>query len=64
MEQLPGITYTTDRKNNRIVVVMDMERYGELWQDMYDGIIAEMRKGEPVLTLDQLKNQLKAEGKI
>ncbi len=64
MEQLPGITYTADRKNNRIVVVMDMERYGVLWQDMYDGIFAEMRKDEPVLTLDQLKEQLKAEGKI
>lgn len=64
MQQLPGITYTTDRENNRIVVVMDMERYGELWQDIYDGVIAEMRKDEPVLTLEQLKKQLKAQGKI
>ena len=64
LERLPGISYMVDEETNRIVIVLDKEKYGEAWEDFYDGLISELRKDEPTITIEKLKAELKAEGKL
>jgi len=64
LERLPGISYMVDEESNRIIIVLDKEKYGEAWEDFYDGLISELRKDEPTITIEELKAELKAEGKL
>ena len=55
---MTGIHYVTDEKGNPTAVMLDLNEWGELWEDIYDGIIAEERKNEPLVTWDEVKRQL------
>jgi hypothetical protein len=45
-----------------VAVQLDLNEWGELWEDIYDNIVADSRKGEPTIPLDKLEAELKAEG--
>ncbi|MEM6764769.1 MAG: hypothetical protein AAF655_07585, partial [Bacteroidota bacterium] len=64
LEKLPGISFMVDEETNRIVIVLDQDKYGEAWQDFYDGLLLEMTDREEIVTLEELKAEYKAEGKI
>ncbi|MBO1345902.1 MAG: hypothetical protein EBE86_000180 [Hormoscilla sp. GUM202] len=34
----------------KIAVVLDFEKHGELWEDVYDGLIADERENEPTIS--------------
>lgn len=59
---MEGILYVTDENNKKRFVQIDLEKYGEIWEDFYDGLLAEMSKGEESISLEQLGEELKAEG--
>ncbi|TVR80851.1 MAG: hypothetical protein EA412_04240 [Chitinophagaceae bacterium] len=61
---MKGIHYLTDSKNKKVAVQIDLKKYGELWEDFYDVIVAESRKDEEKLSWNKLKKDLKTEGKI
>ncbi|MFN5170101.1 MAG: hypothetical protein ACK5DD_10760 [Cyclobacteriaceae bacterium] len=61
---MEGINYVLDDKNERIAVQIDLTRYGEIWEDFYDSLIAEMRKSEEKIPLQDLIRELKSEGKL
>lgn len=61
---MKGINFVTNEKNERIAVQIDLDKYSELWEDFYDVLIAESRKDEETISLDELKNELKNEGKL
>ncbi len=44
---MEGITYTVDAKGKRTGVIIDLKKHGELWEDIYDNLLAEQRKNEP-----------------
>jgi hypothetical protein len=46
MHQMKGINYVTDDKNRKVAVQIDLKKYGDLWEDFYDNMIAELRKDE------------------
>lgn len=54
----------TDEKNRKIAVQIDLKEYGHLWEDFYDNIIAELRKDEEKIPLDDVIRKLKEEGKL
>ena len=56
---MEGITYLTNDKNERIAVQIDLKKYGELWEDICDTIVAESRKDDESISLDELKKDLK-----
>jgi hypothetical protein len=60
---MEGIHYVTDENNRKIAVQIDLEKYGELWEDFYDAIVAESRKDEESEPFDQVVAELKAAGK-
>ncbi|MDK2978250.1 MAG: hypothetical protein PWP52_964 [Bacteroidales bacterium] len=61
---MKGIHFVTNEKNERIAVQIDLEKYSEIWEDFYDVLIAESRKDDETINLDDLKDELKNEGKF
>ena len=55
---MEGITYTVDAKGKRVGVIIDLTKHGELWEDIYDNLIAEQRKNEPRESLASVRNRL------
>lgn len=47
-----GIQFVTDAQGKRVAVQLDLNEWGELWEDIYDNIVADSRKGEPTIPLD------------
>lgn len=61
---MEGINYVTDDKNEKVAVQIDLRKYGEVWEDFYDSLIAEMRKDEEKIPLEDLIKDLKTQGKL
>ena len=59
-----GIQYITDDRGKKRAVVSDLERYGELWEDFYDSLIARRRASEPRESLQSVKKRLHKQGKL
>ncbi len=64
MIQMRGINYVTDDKNRKVAVQIDLKKHGELWEDFYDSMIAELRKDEDKIPLEDVVKKLKKEGKL
>ena len=61
---MTGIQFLSNEKGEKTAVLVDLKKYGELWEDFYDSIIAEKRKNEPRETLTSVKRRLKKTGKF
>lgn len=61
---LEGVQFVTDPSGKRTAVILDLDRYGELWEDIYDILIARERENEPRESLEEVKKLLIAEGKL
>ena len=61
---MKGIHYVTDEKNRKIAVQIDLKTHGELWEDFYDSVIAELRKDEEKIPLEDVIKDLKKAGKL
>ena len=64
MKTMEGIHYVTDHKNRKIAAQIDLKKYGQLWEDFLDVIESEARRNEETISLDELKSELKASGKL
>ncbi len=61
---ISGIQFVTDDQGKRVAVQLDLKEWGELWEDIYDNIVADARKGEPTMPLEEFEAELQAEGLI
>jgi hypothetical protein len=59
-----GIQYITDDRGKKRAVVIDLESYGELWEDFYDSLVARKRASEPRESLESVKKRLRKQGKL
>lgn len=50
-----GIQFLVDDLGNRTAVVLDLAEWGELWEDFYDVLVTESRKGEKTVSWDVLR---------
>jgi len=57
-----GIQFVTDAQGRRVAVQLDLKEWGELWEDIYDNIVADSRKDEPTVPLEEFEAELHAEG--
>jgi hypothetical protein len=62
MQTMKGVQFVTDVEGNRVAVVLDLQEWGELWEDIYDNMLASERAEEPGMTLDQFEAELREEG--
>ena len=61
---MKGINYLTDENNHKIAVQIDLNLYGDLWEDFYDRILVEQRKNEESTSLDDFIGELVSDGII
>ena len=45
---MEGIQFVIDDKGNKIAVIIDLIRYGELWKNFYNNLITKTGKDIPV----------------
>jgi PHD/YefM family antitoxin component YafN of YafNO toxin-antitoxin module len=55
-----GVQFVTDTDGRKVAVLLDLEEWGELWEDIYDNMLAEERADEPTESWDAVKERLKA----
>ena len=61
---MKGIQYVTNDKGQRIAVMIDLKKYGELWEDFYDSLTARICAREPRESLESVKKRLRKQGKL
>jgi hypothetical protein len=61
---MEGIQYVTDDKGRKTAVLIDLRKYGELWEDFHDALLARQRADEPRESLDVVREKLRRQGKL
>jgi PHD/YefM family antitoxin component YafN of YafNO toxin-antitoxin module len=56
--------YMIDDSGKKIAVVLPLDEYEELLEDLHDLAVIAERKDEPTISLDELKKKLQADGII
>lgn len=59
---MEGIQFVTDDKGRKTAVLIDLKKYGELWEDFYDALIAKQRADEPRESLEVVREKLRRQG--
>lgn len=58
---MKGIQYLVDDQGKQTSVLIDLQQWGELWEDFYDVIIAHERANEPEIDWEDIKAELDEE---
>jgi PHD/YefM family antitoxin component YafN of YafNO toxin-antitoxin module len=54
--------YIVDDKGQKTAVILPVEEYEELLEDLHDLVTIGERRDEPTITLEKLKKRLKEDG--
>ncbi len=58
-----GVQFVMDDAGNKTAVLIDLKQWGNLWEDIYDVLVSESRKGEPTVSWEELMAEMEAEEK-
>ena len=61
---MSGIQFVTDEKGRKVAVQIDLEKYGAVLEDFWDGLISESRRKEKGIPLDKIKSDLIKRGRL
>jgi hypothetical protein len=61
---MQGVHFIVNEKGERTGVVLDLKKHGDLWEDVFDRLVARQRKHEPRETLHSVKERLQRQGKL
>ena len=62
MQEIKGVQFVVDSAGHRVAVLLDLQEWGELWEDIYDNMIAKERAHEPSMKLEDFEDELRREG--
>jgi hypothetical protein len=54
---MTGINYVTDENGRKIAVQIDLKKHGALWEDFWDGLVAESRRKEKSVPYEQYRTE-------
>jgi hypothetical protein len=55
---MEGIHFVTNDRGKKVAVQIDLERYGDLWEDIHDQLVADSRANEKSVPLAVVKRRL------
>jgi hypothetical protein len=55
---MEGIQFVTDDKGKKVAVQIDLARYGKLWEDIHDQLVADSRAHEKSVSFEVAKRRL------
>ena len=61
---MDGIRFVTDEKGQKTAVMIDLKKYGELWEDIYDVLTARRRAHEPRESLESVRKRLRKKHRL
>ena len=61
---LSGIQYVVDEQGKKTAVQINLQEYGDLWEDFYDTLLARSRADEPRESLEDVRKRLIEQGKL
>lgn len=61
---MEGIQFVTDDKGRKVAVQIDLSKHADLWEDIYDSLLAHERADEPREGLDSVRSRLREQGKL
>lgn len=64
---MKGVSILEDHANKKRYLQIDvaqLDKHREEIEDMMDGLIAEQRSGQPVISLEELEAKLRQQGKL
>lgn len=56
--ELPGIQFIVNPDGKKTAVVIDLAQHAETWEDFYDGLVAESRRDEPTVSLEEVQKEM------
>lgn len=62
MPEIKGVQFVTDSSGHKVGVLLDLREWGELWEDIYDTMVARDRGNEPQMKLEDFEEELRSEG--
>lgn len=60
---MKGIQFVVDDSGKKKAVLIDLDEWGELWEDFYDVLVSESRKNDPNVPWSELKAEMEEEGR-
>ena len=61
---MSGIQFVVDARGDKTAVVIDLKKYGDVWEDFYDTLVARQRAREPRESIAAVKARLRRAGKL
>ena len=61
---MEGILFVVDDQQKKRFVQIDLDIHGDLWDDFYDLILINSRKGEETVPYSIVKEELRKYGKL
>ena len=61
---MEGVQFIVNSKGEKTAVLIDIKKHGDLWEDLYDTVLAQKRKGEPRESLESVRKRLQDQGKL
>ncbi|HVT43629.1 MAG TPA: hypothetical protein VMT00_04495 [Thermoanaerobaculia bacterium] len=61
---MEGIHFVTDEKGRKVAVQIDLDRYAEIWEDIYDQLLAERRASDQQEPYEEVRKRLVQAGKL
>jgi len=55
---MEGIHFVTNEKGKKVAVQIDLERYGEIWEDFHDQLVAASRASEKSVSFDVVTRRI------
>ncbi len=59
---MKGIQFLIDDTGEKTAVLIDLEQWGDLWEDFYDVMVSQTRIDEPAVNWDELEAEIVQEG--
>ena len=61
---MKGINFVINEQGEKKAVLIDLDEWGELWEDFSDILVSRHRENEAEVSWDELKTELEIENKI
>ena len=61
---MKGINFVINEQGEKKAVLIDLDEWGELWEDFSDISVSRHRENEAEVSWDELKTELEIENKI
>ncbi|HAV10205.1 MAG TPA: hypothetical protein DCX22_01100 [Dehalococcoidia bacterium] len=55
---MKGVEFLIDDNGQKKAVLIDLKKYGEIWEDFYDILRAKARESEPRESLEEVKKKI------